>query len=84
MKSFLTFVFGGALLLGLAGVGFAAWLGGDDQVLRSYLLSGGIGAFFGAKFGLIGWFILAAVRVSAAVVAKANQMVDQNSGGNSK
>jgi hypothetical protein len=81
MKSFSTLVIGGALLLGLAGMAFAARVDNPPSVL---LLFGAIGAFFGAKFGLIGWFILAAVRVSAAVVAKANQMVDQNSGGNSK
>jgi len=66
MKSFLLLVGGGALLLGLVGISLVARNG--DTPWNIYLLFGGIGALFVAKFGLIGWFILAAARFCAAVV----------------
>ena len=67
MKSFFVFTLGGALLLGIAGVVVASVY---NDVPETDLLFGGVGAFFGAKFGLIGWGVMMGARLLSAAVER--------------
>jgi hypothetical protein len=83
VKSFLVLTLTGAAL-GLLLAWMALARAGNADETQGWIFLGGLFAFFGAKFGAIGWLIYMGVCLLGAVVDRAPAVLDQISKDGSK